>query len=80
MQKLPGFPLLHSATAKVAVNQIMTPPNISNLMVSQRFELIFTRVNLILLSIDFPLMLAIQSYALYARMVHKPFKASPNCA
>ncbi|KAF5820670.1 hypothetical protein HanXRQr2_Chr01g0004781 [Helianthus annuus] len=51
-------------TAKVAVNQIIKPPNVSNLMVSQRLALKFRRVNLILLSIDLPLMVAIRSYAL----------------
>nr|GMD06433.1 Retrovirus-related Pol polyprotein from transposon TNT 1-94 [Ipomoea batatas] len=67
-------------TANVAVNHTMIPPNVSSLMPSQRVALMATRVNLMLLSIDFPLMLSNLSYALYARMLDKPFKASPNCA
>lgn len=56
------------------------PPRVSNLMVSHRFELMFTRVNLMLLSMDFPFMIPILSYALYARIEDNPFSASPNCA
>lgn len=67
-------------TANVAVSQIMMPPRVSSLMVSQRFELMLTRVNLMLLSMDFPLIEAILSYALYARIEDNPFNASPNCA
>lgn len=67
-------------TAKVAVSQIMSPPTVSNRIANQRFALMLTNVNRMLLSIEFPLIFAIRSYALYARIVERPFKASPNCA